>query len=304
MSLHKKRKVLRWSIRILLLMILLPIATLITVRYAGWLRMRKTDREIKAFLGPYHVAETFDTLYVASRNIVILKTTKGEPREDAMIFVHGSPGSMDAFLEYMADTSLLQKADLVTYDRPGFGNSGFGRSEPSLSRQADVLLGVMDSLDYTRYWLVGHSYGAPVLVLAAMRQPARVAGICLIAGSVSPGLEPPSATWRKWIDLPLVRTILPISMRVSNEELMPLKQDLLMMEDDWDRLTMPVSIVHGTEDVLVPFDNLDYVRSQAVNADTVMTCVFEGESHFVLWTHKAEIVAELHRLLDVPLSPK
>lgn len=298
MSLHKKRKVLRWSIRIILLMILLPMATLVTVRYAGWLRMRKTDREIKAFLGPYQVHVRFDTIKVSGRDIVVLHTSKGEAKSDAMIFVHGSPGSMDAFLDYMADTSLLRKADLVTYDRPGFGNSGFGRSEPSLSRQADMILGLMDSLAYQRYWLVGHSYGAPVLVLAAMRDPEKVAGMSLIAGSVSPGLEPKSSSWRKWIDLPLLRTILPISMRVSNEELMPLKQDLVMMEDDWDRLTMPVSIIHGTKDVLVPYENADYAADKSSNADTVITKIFAGESHFILWTHKQEVVGELLSLMD------
>jgi pimeloyl-ACP methyl ester carboxylesterase len=87
-----------------------------------------------------------------------------------------------------------------------------------------------------------------------------VSGICFIAGSVSPELEPQSTGWRKWIDLPLLRDLLPVSMRVSNEELMSLRQDLTMLEDDWDRLSMPVSIIHGTKDVLVPYENLAYAK--------------------------------------------
>lgn len=298
MSLHKKHKIRRWSIRILMLIILLPIATLVTVRYAGWLRMRKSDREIKASLGPHQVSPVLDTLSLLSREIVCLKTTKGDKKTGALIMVHGSPGSLDACLEYMADTALLSRVDLITYDRPGFGNSGFGRSESSLSKQGDILSEMINQLGYQHYWLAGHSYGASVILQAAIRHPRRIAGISLIAGSVSPELEPESVSWRKWIDLPLLREILPVSMRVSNEELMSLRQDLVMIEDDWDRLDIPVSIIHGTKDVLVPFENLNYAKNQLTNADTVFIKVFEGESHFILWTHKQQIVGELIKLID------
>lgn len=298
MSLHKKRKLRRWTFRILALIFLLPVATLITVRYAGWFKMRKTDREILASLATHHVNASFDTVKLKGRGIEYLKTSSGDTMDHALIMVHGSPGSMDALISYMSDTALLARADLITYDRPGFGNSGFGSSEPSLSRQADILYELMDSLGYKKYWLMGHSYGAPVLLLAAIRHPRMVDGICFIAGSVSPELEPKSVAWRKWIDLPFIREILPISMRVSNEELMPLRQDLIMLEDDWDRLDMPVSIIHGTKDVLVPFENLAYAKEKLVKADTVFTKIFEGESHFILWTHEKEIVRELVKLMD------
>lgn len=298
MSLHKKRKLRRWTVRILLLIILLPIATLITVRYAGWFRMRKTDREILASLATHDVRATFDTLKIRGRAIELLKTSKSDSSEQALILVHGSPGSVDAMLSFMTDTALLARGDIITYDRPGFGNSGFGSSVPSLSRQADILYGLMDSLGYKKYYLAGHSYGAPVLLLTAIRHPGRVGGICFIAGSVSPDLEPKSISWRKWIDLPFIREIMPISMRVSNEELMPLRQDLILLEDDWDRLKMPASLIHGTNDVLVPFENLAYAKEKLINADTVFTKIFDGESHFILWTHEKEIVEELVRLMD------
>jgi pimeloyl-ACP methyl ester carboxylesterase len=298
MSVHRKRKFRRWSVRILLLIVLLPLAALVTIRYAGWFRMRKTDREIKAFLGPHQVSAVTDTFRLRGRDIVTLKTWKGDHKESAMIFVHGSPGSLDAFLNYMVDTALLSRVDLIVYDRPGFGNSTFGISEPSLSRQADILYDLMQEMGYKEYWLAGHSYGAPVLLKAAIRYPGKVAGLGLIAGSVSPELEPKQSTWRKWIDLPLVRELLPVSMRVSNEELMSLRQDLFLLEDDWDRLSMPVSILHGTKDVLVPFENLSYAAGKLTNADTVYTRIFEGESHFILWTHQQQIVEELVKLID------
>ncbi len=260
--------------------------------------MRKTDREIQAFLGPYQVNAVNDTLKLRGRDIVYLKTGKGEQKKSALILVHGSPGSLDAYLDYMVDTALLSRVDIITYDRPGFGNSAFGIALPSLSGQADILIDLMKAMGYDTYWLAGHSYGAPVIVQAAIREPRKVSGLCLIAGSVSPELEPKATEWRKWIDLPLIRDLLPVSMRVSNEELMSIRQDLTMIEDDWDRLRMPLSVIHGTKDVLVPFENMQYVQEKATAADTIFTKVFEGESHFILWTHEPQIVGELVKLID------
>lgn len=298
MSLHRKRRLRRWSVRILLLIIILPLTILVTVRYAGWLKMRKTDREIVAYLGPHQLSMLLDTIQVRGRNIVYLKTSKGEKKERALVFVHGSPGSLDAYLDYMIDTSLLDRVDLITYDRPGFGNSGFGVTAPSLTQQAETLAALLRDLGYAHYYLAGHSYGAPVVLETAIRHPEHIEGISFIAGSISPELEPENSTWRKWIDLPVVRDLIPVSMRVSNEELMSLRQDLTMIEDDWDRIGIPVSVIHGTKDVLVPFANMQYASDKLVKADTIMTHVFEGESHFILWTHKQQIVNELVRLID------
>ena len=88
MSPHRKRRFRRWSLRILLIVILLPVIALAIVRSAGWLRMRKTDREIQAFLGPYQVNAVNDTLKLRGRDIVYLKTGKGEQKKSALILVH------------------------------------------------------------------------------------------------------------------------------------------------------------------------------------------------------------------------
>jgi pimeloyl-ACP methyl ester carboxylesterase len=130
-----------------------------------------------------------------------------------------------------------------------------------------------------------------------MRYPSRIAGISLISGSVSPELEP-KAVWRKWIDMPIIRGLLPVTMRVSNEELMPLRLDLSLIEDDWDEITIPVSIIHGTRDVLVPYANVDYMQRKLVNADTILLTSLEGQSHFILWTHQHVITEQLHLLMD------
>lgn len=261
------------------------------------MKMRKDDSDIRTFLQRHYVNSVIDTLTLRKRPIVYLKTSKDKIHRDAIIFVHGSPGSMDAFLDYMVDTNLLARADLIVYDRPGFGHSGYGKPDISLTGQANILADMMTSLHYDRYWLVGHSYGGPIIVEAAMRHPKLIAGLAIIAGSVSPELEPRSP-WRKWIDLPLIKELFPVSLKVSNEELMPLRHDLIMIEDDWDRIRVPVSLIQGTKDVLVPFQNLEYAKEKLTKADTVRTLIFVGESHFIVWTKEDLIAKELIGLMD------
>lgn len=298
MSLRRKDKLRRWAVRIALLAILLPLATLATVRYAGLFKMRKSDREIKSYILPYHVDMRIDTAKTYGRDIVFLKTSLGKPKEHAMILVHGSPGSIDAFLEFMVDTSLLQRVDLITFDRPGYGNSDFGISEPLLSRQGSILYDLMVQLGYDVYYLAGHSYGGAVVLQTAVQHPEQVLGLSLIAGSISPEQEPESESWRKWLDVPLFRDLLPVSLRVSNEEQMPLRHGLMMLEDDWDRLTMPVSVIHGDEDIIVPYANMTYAIDKLSQADTTLLKTFPGENHFIPWTKKNEIIRELVALID------
>jgi pimeloyl-ACP methyl ester carboxylesterase len=261
--------------------------------------MRKSDGDLMAYLEQNNVPGKLDTFLFKGIPVVFLRAQQNETKKkEAMIFVHGSPGSMDAHLEYMVDSTLLRHVDLITYDRPGFGHSDFGHAMPSLTMQTQTLTALMDTLGYERYWLAGHSYGGPIIVQAAMQRPKTIAGICIVAGSVSPELEP-KAQWRKWIDIPFLRQLLPTTMRVSNEELMPLRQDLMMIEDDWDKIKARVSICHGTKDVLVPFANLAYAQEKLVNAEKVFVKIFEGKNHFILWTDKPAVVEEMLKLLGV-----
>lgn len=297
---HRKRRLWRWPFRIGLLLLVLPFISLVVVRSAGWLDMRMDLSEVRSRLNRFGIQARIQELSVLGRTITCVRTTRGEEKQDAFLLVHGSPGSKDACLDYLIDTTLLAHADVVTYDRPGFGHSGFGVSLASLTRQSEVLNGLMDSLGYAQYWLVGHSYGAAVIVQEAIRHPDKIGGLCIVAGSVSPALEPRAIGWRKWLDLPVFRRILPNPLRVSNEELIPLRMDLTLMEDDWSAITVPVCLVHGTDDALVPFGNLDWARHALVKADTVYTRVFDQQSHFIFWTHEHEIAKACLEMLPVP----
>ena len=63
----------------------------------------------------------------------------GRPDTRPVVFIHGTPGSWQAFAEYMADDALASKAYLISVDRPGFGKSGHKQMVTSLKQQAVFL---------------------------------------------------------------------------------------------------------------------------------------------------------------------
>ncbi|RTY82386.1 alpha/beta hydrolase [Flavobacterium sp. ZB4P23] len=46
-----------------------------------------------------------------------------------LFFIHGSPGSWNAFKEYFQDALLLKKYRMIAIDLSGFGFSDFGDAE-------------------------------------------------------------------------------------------------------------------------------------------------------------------------------
>ncbi|MFK7900144.1 MAG: alpha/beta fold hydrolase [Cyclobacteriaceae bacterium] len=67
------------------------------------------------------------------QSIPIRYLETGETTDDAplILFLHGAPGSSNAFDTYLQDSVLLSKATLVSVDRLGYGYSNYGKAETS-----------------------------------------------------------------------------------------------------------------------------------------------------------------------------
>lgn len=103
--------------------------------------------------------------------------TAGDSTKPLVLFVHGSPGSLDAFIGFLAVEKLRENAFLVTTDRPGFGYSNFGNAEPSLKKQALALKPILEKYRHNKpRVLVGHSLGGPLIAKMAIEYPELVDG--------------------------------------------------------------------------------------------------------------------------------
>ena len=224
----------------------------------------------------------------------------GNPSKPMLVLVHGSPGSCTAFMPFLQDTALLRRFQMVAVDRLGFGYSQFGTAEGSLKIQADAILATVRNLPAPYKLWVGHSLGAPVIVEAAIEDPDQVQGLMLVGGSVDPDLEP-REWWHGPLNWPVVRWMLPPAFRVSNQEIMPLYDELVKQSKNWSAIQCPVAFVHGTDDFLVDINNLYFVKDHMPPQVPLYIDTLSGADHFILWTRMDVMqhdVLELNRLVE------
>jgi pimeloyl-ACP methyl ester carboxylesterase len=213
-----------------------------------------------------------------------------------LLFVHGTPGSWDAFQNYLKDTGLLQHYRIISIDRPGFGYSDFGNAL-NLSTQTDIISAWMDSVNNKKsFIIIGHSLGGALAVKLAAARPQYIKDLVILAGSLDPAAENPEK-WRSVLFRTPLKILVPGAFRPSNEELWYFKKDLKEMSTDYEKIICPVYILHGTKDMLVPYSNVAYAKKMFTKSTTVTVTTFENENHFIVWTREKEITDLLMKLL-------
>lgn len=219
-----------------------------------------------------------------------------------VVLVHGSPGSADAYLTYLADTALSRAARMVALDRPGFGyTSGFGKPEPSQAAQAAAVLAVLDQVaPGQRAVLVGHSLGGPVVCRFAMDYPERTAGLVLVAASIDPSQER-HPWWQAVVDAPPVRWLTPKSLWASNAEIIPLERELEAMLPLWPRIVCPVRVLHAVNDRLVPVANAEFARRMLTNSPDLKVEILPTGDHFILWSRQDSVRKAILELCAKPV---
>jgi len=254
---------------------------------------RMSDSEARKAFAAKSVALTINTISVNNRHLHYLLT--GSDSLPTIVFVHGTPGSWDAFRQYMWDKDLLKKFRLVAIDRPGFGYSDYGHPL-NLAQQSVIISPLFDYIKNDKpVFLVGHSLGGPMVVKLAADNPGRIAGLVLLAGSNDPAQEAPEK-WRPVLYKTPLNWLVPGAMRPSNEELWYLKTDLVDLKQDFPKITCPVYIVHGLKDNMVPPANVDYDKKMLVNASAIHELIFPDANHFIPWTRYQPIKALLLQL--------
>jgi pimeloyl-ACP methyl ester carboxylesterase len=192
----------------------------------------------------------------------------------------------------MVDPTLSATARLVSIDRPGYGQSAAGGVEPSLARQAAILLPILETNRSGRPAIVlGYSLGGPVAVRAAIDYPHLVGGVILVAPSIDPELEkdPWFAKVSRWR---IVSWIIPKPFKDADDEIKPLKAELLALLPHWREIRVPVTVLQGEDDGLVPPANADFARRMLTNAPVDIQMI-PGVGHAIAWESTAQIRAAI-----------
>jgi len=292
---EKKRR--RWFKKRKKRYILLGVFVLfVVIINSGLFSFRKSDKQIKAYLAERGQEATTHTYKHGKRKMHYIQVCeeKGKP---LVLFMHGSPGAADAYLDYLADPRLSEKATLVSVDRPGFGRSGFGKTETSLEEQAAAIFPIIQKVKPSKTILVGHSYGGPLAARIAIDYSALIAGIVLVAPSIDPELEPPT-WWRSILNIWGIRWLVPKALRVCNQEILPLESELKAMLPGWKKIKAKSIIIQGEKDKLVPPGNADFAKKMLTESEDVEIMMIEGGNHFILWSEIELVTQAILRLLN------
>ena len=235
----------------------------------------------------------------APLNATVSYLSAGDRSGPRLILVHGTPGSANAWADYLLAPP--PGIEVVALDRPGFGRSGPEGAVPGLVEQAAAVLALLPQ-DARPVVLLGHSLGGPVVAQLAAQLASepqqRITALVLLAASVDPALESihPMQHVGAWAPL---RALLPRAIRNANTELMALEPELEALAALLPRIKAKVIIVHGTRDDLVPAANVPFMQARLRGARCVQTVLLEGRNHFLPWNSEAEV----RRAIAMALEP-
>lgn len=107
-------------------------------------------------------------------------------REEAVVFVHGNPGSSEDWRELVGQVGAFARA--LAPDMPGFGQADKPKDfDYTVEGYARHLDGILNHLGVRRAHLVLHDFGGPWGLAWAAQHPERLASVTLINIGIMPG---------------------------------------------------------------------------------------------------------------------
>jgi pyruvate dehydrogenase E2 component (dihydrolipoamide acetyltransferase) len=139
--------------------------------------------EFQASFVPEEAAEEAEaptaTVEVGGRRLRYLERGPEAPAGDPVVLLHGFGGDLNNWL-FNTD-KLAERRRVYALDLPGHGESAKDVGAGDLAELAGVLGGFLDAVGAGRAHLAGHSMGGAVALAFALEHPDRVASLALVA---------------------------------------------------------------------------------------------------------------------------
>ncbi|MDH5476250.1 MAG: alpha/beta hydrolase [Cyclobacteriaceae bacterium] len=259
------------------------------------MNFRQSDKKTLAHFEKREQVAFVKRLDFDGKTVRYVEAGTEENKEVLIIFVHGAPGSSSDLLSYLSDSSLLEKARMISFDRLGYGYSAYGKAEVSIEEQARLVNAFITTAIETKIIIVGHSFGGPIAVKAAVLNP-KISGVLMLAPVNDPYNE--KMFWisnvGKW---KLTRWVLSSAFKVSADEKFSHEEELLKMEGDWAKIKIPITHIHGGKDWIAPSSNVKWSKRNIPRE--YLKLVYQEElDHFIPFKNKELVVEELLLLVE------
>jgi len=197
-----------------------------------------------------------------------------------IIFVHWSPGSMTTWMSMVKQKWLLDEYRVILVDRPWYAWSFLWKAVPSLQDQSDILEQLVDMNRHSQKpILVWHSLWWPIVIKMALDYPEKLSWIVHVAWATDPDSQ--RIWWvSHFLHLPVIKYGIPPGLRVTNAEKLIHKSELRKLAVDLPWLSVPIVVMHGDADRIVPVESAYYIRD-LVKDVTIHRMVEEERNHFI-----------------------
>ena len=210
-----------------------------------------------------------------------------------LIFVHGSPGSAMDFKRYLADLDLNENANLITYDRVGYGLDAKEEVLNDLEMELKVLRQIIPVKNRKKVILIGYSYGGTIVAASGENYKSKILLAPAIKGEFEPGF---------WImnlyNWNLTRYFVPNVFQNAAKEKIKHLTELPLYENKWNISDSPVTVIHGDKDRVVPYKNSLFLQNK-FDKDQFELITIPGGNHGLLWNRfdliKSEILTQIRK---------
>jgi pimeloyl-ACP methyl ester carboxylesterase len=285
-------------------------------------RISARDQEITASFPPQG-----DFLIVEGKRVHVLVAGTGPD----VVLIHGASGNaLDMMQSLGAD--LAKDHRVIAFDRPGLGYSD-ALADQSLKAQALHLAAAAKQLNVRSPLVIGQSYGGSVSLAWAIYAPIKPRALVLVSAPSMPWPGKLDITYRltanafgSGVLLPLAAGLLPMSyldtavaavfspeavpadyvkaiaaplalrlptLRANMAQVNALRGQLVGMEPLYPNLTLPIELVHGTADAVVPVEVHSIPFTKLVASAHLE--VIEGAGHMPHFTRKPQVLAAITR---------
>jgi pimeloyl-ACP methyl ester carboxylesterase len=246
-----------------------------------------------------------------------------------LVMIHGASGSLRDLTFSLRDR-LTDRFRVTVFDRPGLGHSdpmpdASLRAQALLLKSASAQLGVKDPV------LLGQSYGGSVALAWALEGGPRA--LVLVGspslpwpGKLDPWYRLTATRLGRALAIPLAAALVPqsyvatttanvfapdpvppgyeehlgaalalrrASLTANTAQVNALRAELVAMEPQYPRLTLPVELIHGDKDSIVPLAVHSNPLSRLLPQSRLT--VIEGGGHMPHHAHEQAVIDAVHR---------
>ncbi|MDY7396111.1 alpha/beta fold hydrolase [Aureibaculum sp. 2210JD6-5] len=211
--------------------------------------------------------------------------------KSTLVFIHGSPGSFLDYKRYLKDSILNTKANILSYDRVGYGTKNTGNVQGSIDFEMGVLHNVIKDIPTEKIILIGYSYGGSIILASPKTYKYKVS----LASAVKADLEP--MFWAmKIYDWKLTRWLLPKKVQAAAKEKYSHLKDLPKFYNKWSDSPSPIINIHGDKDWIVPYQNSIFLQNK-IDADKFNMITIKDGGHELIWSDFELIKSEILKTL-------